>query len=305
MANFQQANFKQSPGKQTSNYSGTTLSSWSRQQKIAMIAGFVILGLLIGISACSKQTSKTALVGISSPASSTARASIPLPTPVPATTPAPTVAKKKVKKHPAAIVTYQDANSGVSFRYPRKYELATGEDEQMGTNSAGQATMNFTQPGGTAVASVSLPEDSYPGTDFTKAYFTVNVNRNVSEPQCSEFAFVDARNPDGEPVDAEKIRQGSVYMEKTSDFAADAMKQSESQYYHRYENGACYEFVLGLNTEGFGTKDSIQAVDRDEVFAKLEKILATVKVNPIETEKTQVAVKQSEAASEQAEQAAK
>jgi hypothetical protein len=299
------ANFQQSPRKQTSNYSGTMLSSWSRQQKIAMIAGFVILGLLIGISACSKETSKTALVGISS---ATTQASTPASNPVPAAAPAsaPTVAKKNAaKKRPAPIVTYSDANSGVSFRYPRKYELATGEDEQADTNGAGQVTMNFTQAGGITVAGVSLPEASYPGTDFTSAFFKVNVNRNVSEAQCSEFAFVDARNPDGEPVDAEKIRQGSIYMEKTSDFAADAMKQSESQYYHRYENGACYEFVLGLDTAGFGTKESIQAVDRDEVFAKLEKILETVKINPVEMEKTQVAEKESDTTPAETEQAAK
>ena len=37
-------NFEKSPHKTNSNNSGATLSSWSRQQKIAMIAGFVILG---------------------------------------------------------------------------------------------------------------------------------------------------------------------------------------------------------------------------------------------------------------------
>jgi len=51
---------------------GTMLSSWSRQQKLAMIAGFTILGLLLVVSACSKQDPKPALVGVSSPASSSA-----------------------------------------------------------------------------------------------------------------------------------------------------------------------------------------------------------------------------------------
>jgi hypothetical protein len=50
----------------TNTISGTTLSSWSRQQKLAMIAGFAILGLLLAVSACSKQSSKPALVGTSS-----------------------------------------------------------------------------------------------------------------------------------------------------------------------------------------------------------------------------------------------
>jgi hypothetical protein len=144
--------------------------------------------------------------------------------------------------------------------------------------------MNFVQPGGVAVATVALPGGSYPGTDFASAFFNVNVNRSVSELECEHFAFVDTRNADGEPVDAEKVKIGSTDMEMTSNFSASAMKQAETQYYHSYENGACYEYVLGLGTAGYGTKDGIQPVNRDEVFAKLEKILSTVKINPIETE---------------------
>ena len=52
---------KKSSNNTTNNtVSGTTLSSWSRQQKIAMatIAGFAILGLLLALSACSKQSSE-------------------------------------------------------------------------------------------------------------------------------------------------------------------------------------------------------------------------------------------------------
>ena len=49
-------NFEKFPHKTNSNNSDATLSSWSRQQKIAMIAGFVILGILIALSACSKQS---------------------------------------------------------------------------------------------------------------------------------------------------------------------------------------------------------------------------------------------------------
>jgi len=136
---------------------------------------------------------------------------------------------------------------------------------------------------------VAVPPTAYPGTDLTTAFFHVNVNRSLSEKECSEFAFVDARNPDGEPVDAEKVKVGTAEMEKTSDFAGDAMKQAETQYYHRYENGACYEFVLALGTAGYGTDEGVEAVNHDEVFGKLEKILASVKIQPVEVEQKQVA----------------
>jgi hypothetical protein len=209
------------------------------------------------------------------------------------------VAKKKAhKKHPAAIVTYSDPKTGVSFRYPRKYELASGDKIQPQIDGLGPVPMNFVQPGGSAVAMVAVPATAYKGTDFTTAFFHVNVNGSLSEQQCSEFAFVDARNADGEPMDAEKLRVGSTYMEKTSSFAGDAMKQGETEYYHRYEKGSCYEFVLGLGTAGYGTEKDVKAVNHDQVFGDLEKILATVKIQPVEKE--QVAVQTSSTTTEQA-----
>jgi hypothetical protein len=62
------------------------------------------------------------------------------------------------------------------------------------------------------------------------------------------------------------------------------MKQTETRYYHSFENGACYEYILGLGTAGYGTRDGIKPVNRDVLFARLEKILATVKINPVEQE---------------------
>jgi hypothetical protein len=262
--------------------SGTTLSSWSRQQKLAMIAGFAILGLLLALSACSKQSPKPALVGVSSPAPIPAAAAT-----TPATTPTlaapPAMTKKTSKKRPATV-TYSDANSGVSFVYPRKFALTSGGKTQPQLAAMGDVPMNFVQPGGVAVATVALPGGSYPGTDFESAFFNVSVNRSVSEQECAHFAFLDTRNADGEPVDAEKVTIGSTDMETTSNFSASALKQAETQYYHSYENGACYEYVLGLGTARYGAKDGIEPVNRGEVFAKLEKILATVKINPVEQE---------------------
>jgi hypothetical protein len=266
---------------QTTNntFSDTMLSSWSRQQKLAMIAGFGILGLLLAISACSKQSPKPALVGVSSPAPTSAKPAATVAQTATTVAAAPTPKKKAAKKRPANV-TYSDPSSGVSFVYPRKFSLGSGDNAQ--PQFAGvDVPMNFAQPGGVTIATVALPDHSYPGTDFAAAFFNVNINRSVSEEECGHFAFVDTRNADGEPVDAEKIKVGSTDMEMTSDFSASAIKQSETQYYHNYENGACYEYSLGLGTEGFATEGGIEHVNHDQVFAELEKILSTVKINPV------------------------
>jgi hypothetical protein len=260
--------------------SGTMLSSWSRQQKLAMIASFTILGLLVAMSACSKQSPKPALVGVSSPTASPATAAA---APVATTTAVATPTRKAHKKRPANV-TYSDTNSGVSFLYPRKFALTSGDKAQPQLAGLGDVPMNFVEPGGVAVATVALPGGSYPGTDFVSGFFSVNVNRSVSEQECTHFAFVGTRNPVGAPVDAEKVKIGSTDMEIASNFSASVFAQAETQYYHSYENGACYEYVLGLGTEGFATEGGIEHVNRDEVFAKLKTILATVKINPVEHE---------------------
>jgi len=274
---------------QTTNntISDTMLSSWSRQQKLAMIAGFGILGLLLIISACSKQSSKPALVSVSSPgAASTVPASAATTATAASTvvaSPLPAPTKKLTKKRPANV-QFSDSNFGVSFLYPRKAMLNSGDKARPQFAGLGDASMNFTQPGGVAVATVELPNGLYPGTDFASAFFNVNVNRSVSEQECAHFAFVDSHNVNGAPVEAGKIRVGSTDMETTSNFSASAMAQTETQYYHSYENGACYEYILSLGTAGYGVKDGAEPVNRDEVFAKLEKILATVKISPVAQE---------------------
>src|SRR5271154_7130127 len=118
------------PARHTTNNTifGNTLSSWSRQQKLAMLAGFAILGLLLAVSACSTHSPKPALVGMSSSVSNSP-APAPSATPAVAATVDPVPGKKTPKKRPANV-TYSDPNSGVSFLYPRKFVLATGDKAQ-------------------------------------------------------------------------------------------------------------------------------------------------------------------------------
>jgi len=262
--------------------SGTMLSSWSRQQKRAIIVCFTFLGLFLAMSACSKQSQKPALVSVSGPAATPAT-TVAAPVAAPASAVATAPAKKTAKKRPANV-TYSDPNSGVLFLYPRKFALMTGDKALPQFAPLGDAVMNFVQPGGVAVAIVEAPGGSYPGTDFASAFFNVNVNRNLSEQECEHFAFVDSHNVNGAPVDAAKVKIGSTDMATTSNFSATAMTQTETQYYHSYTNGACYEYVLSLGTAGYGIKDGANPVNRDEVFARLDKILATVKINPVEQE---------------------
>ncbi len=99
------------------------------------------------------------------------------------TTPAP---KKIVHKKPATV-NYADKTYGVTFEYPRRYAIETGNaaTELLASNPI---AMNFVQPGGVALAAVELPETNYANTDFSSAFFNVSVNKNLTADQCTEFA---------------------------------------------------------------------------------------------------------------------
>lgn len=263
---------------------------WTRAEKFSAIACLALLGVLLAVSACSKEEPKPPLAGVGSSAAnsgaSTAQATAQLAhaaTGANQQNPSATAALKKAHRKLAANVAYSDANSGVSFVYPRKAALASAEKKAASADTDG-LPMNFVQSGGWPVATVSLPRSQYAGTEFTDALFRVSVNHSLSAEECPHFAFVDTSDPDGEPIDAEKVKVGSTEMQMTSEFAGDASKQLETRYYHNYENGACYEYVLGLSTSGFG-QEGVQAVDRDQVFGRLEKILASVKIRPVAEER--------------------
>lgn len=113
------------------------------------------------------------------------------PTPV---TPAETKsAPKKVVHKKPATVNYADKTYGVTFEYPRRYAIETG-DAATQLLASTPLPMNFNQPGGVALAAVELPETNYANTDFSSAFFNVSVNKAVSADQCGQFAVPQPKN---------------------------------------------------------------------------------------------------------------
>ena len=58
----------------------------------------------------------------------------------------------------------------------------------------------------------------------------------------------------------------------------DDRKEPAARYYHRFENGNCYEFGMGVATDD--STPGLKPVNRAQVFRRLEQILATVRVEP-------------------------
>lgn len=190
--------------------------------------------------------------------------------------------RKRVHKAPATLA-YVDKNLGVSFQYPRKYMLKTG-DAANELVSSDPVPMNFVQPGGLAVATVAIPESAYPNSDLASAVFDVSVSKSLTAEQCGEFSEAKPTAPadSAAPATAQpsKLIIGDMELASSESLASHGTGEEASKYYHVFENGACYEFALKVATTGVDTEGG-KHVDRDEVFQRLEKILATVKINPV------------------------
>jgi hypothetical protein len=169
----------------------------------------------------------------------------------------------------------------VSFKYPRNYILKTGDEPQeMDLAGLGQLKTNYVQPGGVTVAAIELPRSSYPGTDFTSAYFGVSVNSMMSKEQCEVFAFPKSEHPENEPTSVSKVKIAGTDYAMFEDQGGSDKEEARLKYFHHFENGNCYEFSMGLGTTDT-TIAGLKPVNRSLVFGRMEQMLATVKLQPV------------------------
>ncbi|MBZ5573159.1 MAG: hypothetical protein LAO09_14910 [Acidobacteriia bacterium] len=260
-------------------------------QTVAVFAGALIFtgligGLLLETSGCSRTDSKSV---IQAPPVSATQQIIPGPAAAPVSVAtAQTPVKKVVKKRRPTTVLYSDQATGVSFLYPKKYGLKAVDNTKQEAVSL-PYDMNFVQPGGVAVATVELPKGSFPGTDLASASFNVSVNKNVTAEQCGQFTLLQLASTDDLAVQPTRMKLGGLELQEMEAISGSGEKLADAKYYHRFENGTCYEFSLGLSTQPGQSDDVVLPVDREQVFRRLERILATVKITPVTTTTPEVA----------------
>jgi len=161
---------------------------------------------------------------------------------------------------------------------------------------------------GEVLAAVELPGTVFPDTDFAGAFFGVSVDRGLKAEQCggssqtkatvtepapTATTSVEAKaevsssetSSETQPVieDQSKRILGDSELHATEMVTVEGARQSDVKYFRTFQKGACYEFTLNVMTVG-NDDATMKHVDRDRVFDRLEKILATVKIAPTVTE---------------------
>ena len=292
--------------------------TWGRNTSALVFAAVLIIcSVTVGCSSDNpKPVSSNNQIPVTQPQSQPQTQSMPAP--VVQAENKPAVKKSVVHKRPATV-NYTDKTYGVTFEYPRRFAIETG-DAATELVMSNPVPMNFVQSGGVALAAVELPETGFINTDFSSAFFNVSVHKTLTADQCSEFAVPQSKpaaKADNAPATTEVAKQdtapksdaqpsatidqskattastdsssklmlGDMEFRATEAVSGEGTRQSDSKYFHVYQNGACYEFALNLTTDA-SAEGLVKHVDRDKVFTRLEQILSTVKINPVTPEVT-------------------
>ena len=258
------------------------------RHKVLFGSGLLAVSVLSGVwllitNGCSKGQKVAPM--ISSPTSGPTTAAANAIAPVIAPAVAPTTPRKPARKRverKAPVATYTDPIHGVSFLYPKNSVLKTGDEPNLDLAGMGTMQMDFVEPGGITVAAIELPSNSYPGTDFRSAFFSVSLHPEMTMSECEEFASPQGEHPENNSAALpSSVKIGGIDLQMVEEFGSAEngdRKEPSTRYYHRFENGNCYEFGLGVAADD--STPGLKQVNREQVFRRLEQILASVRVEP-------------------------
>ena len=249
-------NFKQDDG------------GWSSMYLPAICAAILMAGVLFFAISWSKKPQTTAK--ITPPIQP--QASVPT-TPVASV---PEKPKKALKKHHRpATAKYVNGDYGISFNYPVKYSLQSGD-------KLAALPVTYLKDGSVAIAAVDMPADSYPETDFTAALLNVSVSKDMTSDECMQFNQPSKAAGD---VKSTIVKLGANEYSVFEQINGEGDNKSDLKYFHLFKNNSCYEFALAVNTTD--KPEDLAQVDHGKVFQQLEKILTTARIKDLQPTEVQ------------------
>jgi hypothetical protein len=157
----------------------------------------------------------------------------------------------------AAQSGYTNKVYGISLRFPDGYKLHRGElGNEYSLGYLGPIPMEFAAPGGERLATIELPADHYPNTDFNAAFVTVSVNQYLTREECDPLA---GGVPQSQKTITLKIDGLEFHGAEEGDGGLG--HQFWGAYYHAFLAGICYELGEGIATSGYGAVDGMKKLD--------------------------------------------
>lgn len=174
-----------------------------------------------------------------------------------------------VKGPGSQLVTYKSRDYGVSFMYPWQYSFTSAKglgNVESSDETKGDKGEKFT------LARVEIPKGFYPGTDFESGYFLLSLNEDLSEQECQSTLT----SPKDGKLESETIN-GVEFRWVQSETGGHG-SASTIRSYAGFSNGTCYQVEMGVKTKN--DRGRSREVNSEQVLARLDRILHTVKIEP-------------------------
>lgn len=239
---------------------------WSSLYLPAICAAILMAGVLFLAINWSKKPQTSAKINppIQPPAASA---------PVPSTTVAsvPEKPKKALKKHHRpATAKYVNGDYALSFNYPVKYNLQSGD-------KLAPLPVTYLKPGALQIAGVDMPADSYPETDFAAALLNVSVSKDMTSDECMQFVPQAKQAGEAKP---NLVKLGNNEYSVFEQINGEDNNKSDLKFFHLFKNNSCYEFAMAVNTTE--NPEDMAQVEHGKVFQQLEKIVTSARIKDLQ-----------------------
>jgi hypothetical protein len=171
------------------------------------------------------------------------------------------------------LSTFNSPEYGVSFRYPRNYALEEGNVMEHSFFLKRQEELDVEQPGARVVATVLIPDDAYPNTNFLHGSLQVTAKKSLPAEPCGL---------DFEPA-VQRVRgvtiQSSILEGRESSLITAGTEIVERRY-SGLSNGTCYEFSLVVAAGEPAESQDVKQADVAKIMRQLEKIVSSFQFHP-------------------------
>jgi hypothetical protein len=235
--------------------------------KIGVVCAVLVIAVVLTLGGCPGRTSESVSSMVTSAPSVEATANLPHGA----------GGSRHAEKHPAdwSMTTYNDPEYGLSFRYPRDYALEDGEVDEHSFFLRRQEDL---EPDTKLLATVLIPEDGYPNTNFEHGSLQVLVHEGLDPDGCRELV-----DPENGAFGEKRVRvintDNGPFWWSEEKSSADGTQIVEREY-AAFLGGRCYEFyaVVALG-ELEGQDSAARPADPEKILRQLEKIVVSVRVS--------------------------
>jgi hypothetical protein len=169
---------------------------------------------------------------------------------------------------------YENADWGVSLRYPSTYTLKemNAPVEPGAFWYPGQSNIDG-HAGSVDLVVVQIPNDLFPGTDLTRAVFSLSVNQSVTREECWTTASRNGATVNKLYIDGVEFRWSE---------GGDAASAASFKDYAGFTNSTCYEIETAVVTTR-QTPEGISQLDPAELDPRMDEMLRSLKIHQIKT----------------------